>query len=107
MEFRVSYPYQAIPSEQKFKGHSLCSDEGLVYIGTHFEHDVYVQAKGLEAGHIYCVYGKKEHEYYSAVGYDLVRTNKSPEPPACYSFAAACALLNNPQYIEMVLKTHR
>lgn len=108
MLIRVSHPHQAILAEKKHPNHFFSREEGLVYLGTHFEHDVYVQTReNSDKGYMYCVYGSEDHQYYSGVGYGLVRTNRPSETAACYHFAASCALLNNPQYIEMVLAAHR
>lgn len=108
MPIRVSYPHEAILAEKKHPLHFFSREEGLVYLGTHFEYDVYIQTKNnSDKGYMYCVYGSDDGQYYSGVGYGLVRTNRPPEYVSCYDFAASCALLNNPQYIEMVLAAHR
>lgn len=107
MAVRVSYPHEAIADTRKFPDHSLSQDKGMVYLGTHFKYDVYIQTRGFEAGNLYCVYGSEEHQYYSAVGYGLVRTNKPSQEVSCYYLAAACALLNHPQHIQSVLNAHR
>lgn len=78
-------------------------------LGTHFGYDVYIQLRNMsDKGYLYCVFGSDDSEYYSGVGYGLVRTNRPSEPVPAYYLAAAVALLNRPpEYTEMVLKAHR
>jgi hypothetical protein len=106
MSVRISYPHEAELAPVRFPGHSLSTDKGMVYLGTHFNFDVYVQTLGFEAGSMYCVYGPEEHEYFSAVGYSLVRTNRPPDQVPAYHMAAAVALLRNPEHIANVMGAH-
>lgn len=106
MSIRISYPNEAELAPIRFPGHSLSTDKGMVYLGTHFNFDVYVQTLGFEAGFMYCVYGPLEHEYFSGVGYSLVRTNCMPNPQHAHDMAAAVALLRNPEHIASVMGAH-
>lgn len=100
----ITTPQMGIMPEGKlFPAHSLGEDVNLLYIGTHFQMDVYVEE---HSGNLYAVYGVEPHEYYSSVGYSLVRTNRAPESVPAYVMAAAAALLRNPQHIEKVMKAH-
>ncbi len=101
---RISYPHEGhLPAERLFPSHHLARDPDLQYLGTHYMMDVYVS---LSAGYMYCVFGGKDSEYYSSVGYGLTRTHRADTSVPTYHLAAACALLRHPQYTDMVFRSH-
>lgn len=108
METHISYPSDALPAAIRFPFHYLAHpDSELTYIGTHYGLDIYINAtNSTERGHLYCVNGPADSDYYSAVGYGLTRTHRDLNHAHRHVLAAACALLRHPEYIPIVLHAH-
>jgi hypothetical protein len=85
-----------------FSDHFMATDSDLMYLGTHYGYDVYIDPK---THYLYVVYGVVNYQYYSAVGYLFTRTT-CEFGNIHYGLAAACALMRHPQYIAGVLEAH-